>query len=244
MAWIRRILYIFRNFIKSKKPQADTYWQHNRAFGYDRDSGLVRVFLPPSLFKLFSELNYANSAMIEYIQNNNINNINLVYPKGITPTRNNVIDKTMLNIIVGGVNHFPSFPKEKNTSKIDKILNSFDGKEFHEITDIDFLKEIILYCDSDVKNDWPKEKYIDCINSLADEDKEKAILIIRKDRNIGKNTGTLLSPTDRKLGDKFNNIIVLTMYRVLGTIDKGWNGKPLWIPNIKFPKDKFFYNCN
>ncbi|OCG46501.1 hypothetical protein A9G35_05140 [Gilliamella sp. Choc5-1] len=229
---------------KSKKPQADTYWQHSRAFGYDRDSGLVRVFLPPSLFKLFSELNYANSAMIEYIQNNNINNINLVYPKGITPTRNNVIDKTMLNIIVGGVNHFPSFPKEKNTSKIDKILNSFDGKEFHEITDIDFLKEIILYCDSDVKNDWPKEKYIDCINSLADEDKEKAILIIRKDRNIGKNTGTLLSPTDRKLGDKFNNIIVLTMYRVLGTIDKGWNGKPLWIPNIKFPKDKFFYNCN
>ena len=204
MAWIRRILYIFRNFIKSKKPQADTYWQHSRAFGYDRDSGLVRVFLPPSLFKIFSELNYANSEMIEYIQNNNINNINLVYPKGITPTRNNVIDKTMLNIIVGGVNHFPS----------------------------------------DVKNDWPKEKYIDCINSLADEDKEKAILIIRKDRNIGKNTGTLLSPTDRKLGDKFNNIIVLTMYRVLGTIDKGWNGKPLWIPNIKFPKDKFFYNCN
>ena len=123
-------------------------------------------------------------------------------------------------------------------------MNSFDGKEFHEITDIDFLKEIILYCDSDVKNDWPKEKYIDCINSLANEDKEKAILIIRKDRNIGKNTGTLLSPTDRKLGDKFNNIIVLTMYRVLGTIDKGWNGKPLWIPNIKFPKDKFFYNCN
>lgn len=229
---------------KSKKPQADTYWQHSRAFGYDRDPGLVQVFLPPSLFKLFSELNYANSAMIEYIQHNDINNINLVYPKGITPTRNNIIDKTKLNIIVGGVNHFPSFPQEKNTSKIDNILSSFDDKEFHEITDIDLLKEIIQYCDSDVKNDWPKEKYIDCINSLADEDKEKAILIIRKDRNIGKNTGTLLSPTDRKLGDKFHNIIVLTMYRVLGGVDKGWNGKPLWIPNIKFPKDKFFYNVD
>lgn len=227
---------------KSKKPQADTYWQHSRAFGYDRDRGLVRVFLPPSLFKLFSELNYANSAIIEYIQHNDIKDINLVYPKGITPTRNNIIDKTKLNILVGGVNHFPSFPKEKNTLKIDNLLNSFDDKDFHEITDIDLLKEIISYCESDVKNDWPKEKYIDCINSLAAEDKEKAILIIRKDRNISKNTGTLLSPTDRKLGNKFNDIIVLTMYRVLGETGKGWNGKPLWIPNIKFPKEKFFYN--
>ena len=52
----------------------------------------------------------------------------------------------------------------------------------------------------------------------------------------------MLSPTDRLLGDGFNNDIVLTMYRLVGSADKGWDGKPLWMPNIKFPGGICFYN--
>ena len=29
----------------SKKPQADTMWQHSRMFGYDRDSGMMMVYI-------------------------------------------------------------------------------------------------------------------------------------------------------------------------------------------------------
>ena len=66
--------------------------------------------------------------------------------------------------------------------------------------------------------------------------------IVRIDRDISKGTGTMLSPTDRLLGDKFNDDIVLTMYRLVGSVDKGWEGKPLWMPNIKFPDGICFYN--
>ena len=37
----------------SKKPQADTMWQHSRMFGYDRDRGLMKVFIDEDLYKLF-----------------------------------------------------------------------------------------------------------------------------------------------------------------------------------------------
>jgi hypothetical protein len=41
---------------KSKTPQADTFWQHSCMFGYDRDAGLMRIYIPPTLHRLFTEL--------------------------------------------------------------------------------------------------------------------------------------------------------------------------------------------
>ena len=63
---------------------------------------------------------------------------------------------------------------------------------------------------------------------------------MRRNRDIKKGTGTLLSPNDRTLGDRFSDIVVLTMYKVTGK--KGWNNQQLWIPNIKLPgKDTLYY---
>lgn len=225
----------------SKKPQADTFWQHCRAFGYDREEGLVRVYLPASLFKMFSELNNANNAMIEYIEKHGIEGLRLIYPKGINPTRKNVLNKDKLEIIAGGVNHFPSFPTSNNLNEIDALLSDIDNVEFSKI-DVPFIEKIIDLCEAEFHNDWPRKTYVKCIKSLQEKYLKDVILIVRRDRNIGKNTGTLLSPDDRSLGLKFGDKLVLTMYRVNGSIEKGWDGEPLWIPNIKFPKDKFFYN--
>ena len=36
----------------SKKPQADTMWQHSRMFGYDRDPGMMMVYIDENLYKL------------------------------------------------------------------------------------------------------------------------------------------------------------------------------------------------
>ncbi len=43
------------------------------------------------------------------------------------------------------------------------------------------------------------------------------------------------------LGGKFNDVPVLTLYRINGEVEKGWEGKPLWIPNIKLPLGKNFW---
>ena len=68
------------------------------------------------------------------------------------------------------------------------------------------------------------------------------ILTVRIMHNIGKGTGTLLSPTDRKLGDEYPDALVLTMYKITGNRDKGWDGSQIWIPNIKFPGDCAYYS--
>ncbi|MFA6294419.1 MAG: hypothetical protein WC637_21695, partial [Victivallales bacterium] len=82
------------------------------------------------------------------------------------------------------------------------------------------------------------------IRALESADKPKCLLIVRRDRSIGKGTGTLLSPDDRKLGDANPEKLVLTLYRIRGEKAKNWNDKPLWVPNIKFPEGKCFYKTS
>lgn len=57
---------------------------------------------------------------------------------------------------------------------------------------------------------------------------------------VAKGTGALLSPNDWNLGGSFTNQVVLTMYKVTGR--KGWNGRELWVPNIKLPNNVVYYD--
>lgn len=224
---------------KAKSPQADTAWQHCRAFGYDRDPDLVRMFLPPTLFKLFVELNDSSNAIIECIGGDDLSSLSLQYPKGIKPTRASVIDQSKLRIIAGGVNYFPSFSKNSTSKDLDMLLSNYDDKLTDHKVDIKLILEILKHCGSDKpKTDWRAQPFIDCIKSL-DSKYQEAILIVRRNRNIQRGSGTLLSPNDRQWGDKFKDKVTLTMYRVDG--EKDWGGKLVWIPNIKLPK-KNFYN--
>jgi len=228
----------------AKMPQADTFWQHCRMFGYDRDPDLMRVFLPPSLLKLFTELNNGNRALLGQVIAHDPNDVSLLYPPGIKPTRSNVVDKDVLDVIVGGVNYFPNFPKRKFVKQIDNMLSSYAGTGAHDIT-LNNLINLLEKFDSEMKGDWSNISFINCIKALKASDAEnKAILIVRRDRNISKGTGTLLSPDDRSLGDSIKAFPVITLYRVEGEKEKGWDGMPLWIPNIKLPEGKNFFKVD
>ncbi|MDR1763628.1 MAG: Z1 domain-containing protein [Dysgonamonadaceae bacterium] len=228
---------------KSKTPQADTFWQHSRMFGYDRDKGLMRIYTPPSLHRLFTELNNSNQVLIKQIQEFGLDGIQLIYPQGIRPTRKNVIDNDYLNFVTGGVNFFPNNPIEINTEKVDELLSEYTIERETEITTFDYIQQIINLVGSKEIEDWDAEKFIKCVQSLSvKRPTTKCYLIIRRNRDISKGTGTLLSPADRRIGDKFDKALVLTLYRVNGQTSKGWGGKPFWIPNIKFPNDACFYD--
>lgn len=69
---------------------------------------------------------------------------------------------------------------------------------------------------------------------------DKLVLVVRRDRNIGNKTGTMLSEDDRKLGSAITDKSVITLYRNVGDPDKGWDGAPFWMPNLKLPKGKVF----
>ena len=225
----------------SKKPQADTFWQHSRIFGYDREADLVRIYIPLHLYHLFSRLNQANNILIKEILSG-IDKLQIIYPKDINPTRKNVVDNDSVSIVLGGVNIFESLPIDTNTHIIDDLILMYANKE-SEVIDADLIVELLKLTPSESVDDFATQKYISCVNSLKQSrPKVKMRLIVRTDRDIAKGTGTLLSPNDRAIGDVYKNDVVLTMYRLVGSIDKGWDGNPLWIPNIKFPDGLVFYD--
>ena len=137
---------------------------------------------------------------------------------------------------------FPSNPIPSNTPQIDPLVESYIGQE-SIVVDKNMLVQILSHVGSLSNDDFNSTKFISCINALAGKrPSTKYRLIVRTNRDISFGTGTLLSPTDRKLGDSFPEDVVLTLYRVNGDKAKGWNGSPLWIPNIKFPLNTCYYD--
>lgn len=225
----------------SKTPQADTFWQHSRVFGYDREKQMVRIFIPQSLYKLFSDLNASNEMLIKQVEEN-LDRIQLIFPSNIRPTRNTVVNNAYLNLVNGGVNMFASTPLCINVETINNLISSYSDTPFMDV-DTDFVIQLLNLIKCESLEDFNTAKFVACIQGLkAKRPQTRCKLIVRINRDIARNTGTLLSPNDRSLGDRFPKEVVLTMYRIIGNKNKGWDGNPLWIPNIKFPEDCCFYD--
>lgn len=196
--------------------------------------------MPPKLYKLFSDINRTNNNIIAQIQNTRTgNDIKIIYPTGLRPTRKNVLDKKEVGIYSGGVNYFPFYPINKDIEAIDEMLKTFKDDLYY--VSLKMIIRIMEMLGSEDAKDWNVNAFIGFLNSIIEENPlEQARLIIRRNRDIAKGTGTLLSPNDRKLGDEFTEDVVLTLYKVTGS--KGWNDKKLWIPNIKFPGNMVYYS--
>ena len=228
----------------SRKPQADTFWQHSRIFGYDRDPQLIRIFIPESLHKLFVELNKGNEVIAKQIKKG-ISSCQIIYPNNIQPTRRSVIHLEYLDVINGGVNYFPNFPIDNNVEMIDPIVDTLPLTDEPTIVSKDVMVNLLKYCGSNDPDDFDNAKFISCINALFQKRPSiKYKIIVRKNRDIAFGTGTLLSPKDRVIGDKITDDVLLTLYRVKGDRTKGWSGHPLWIPNIKMPEGYCYYDMN
>ena len=225
----------------SKTPQADTFWQHSRIFGYDREKQMVRIFIPKGLYKLFSDLNASNELLISQVEENN-QDIQLIFPNNIRPTRNSVVDNEFVSLMHGGVNLFAATPIRVNVETINQLIAHYASEESVEVNP-ELIVRLLELIKTETLEDFNTDKFIACIQGLkAKRPQLKCELIVRLNRDIAKGTGTMLSPNDRMLGDHFKKEVVLTMYRVTGNIKKGWDGLPLWIPNIKFPEDCCFYD--
>ncbi|MGC7872092.1 Z1 domain-containing protein [Desulfosporosinus sp. SYSU MS00001] len=222
----------------SKKPQADTMWQHSRMFGYDRDPGMMKIFIDEQLYKLFSDINSTNNSIIAQIEQG-IDNIKIYYPIGISPTRKNVLDNKHVEILSGGTNYYPFYPDNDTIEDISKLLKPFSDDEPYYQVNLRFIKEILSHIIT--SPDFKLNAFVSVIETiLSEQPAGQGILIVRRERNVAQGTGALLSPNDWKLGGTFLNKIVLTMYQVTGT--KGWGGKALWVPNIKLPHDTVYYD--
>ena len=232
-----QIVYYCRS---AKTPQADTSWQHARMFGYDREPGLCRIFSPRPLIKLFRELNDANNALFDTLQNKGPQAVSILTPAGTKPTRINVVLREDLMVVAGGVNYFPMLPTSTNLKELDALLGA---KEDERSIPLAEAEKILRMFGIEKPDLWHRHSFPDCVETLwKNKAKYDCLLIVRTERSISKGTGTLLSPTDRQLGMKHRDQLVLTMYRLKGEKSKGWEDRPLWVPNIKFPNGTYFYS--
>lgn len=222
----------------SKKPQADTMWQHSRMFGYDRDQGMMKVFIDESLYKLFSDINATNNSIIAQIERG-IQNVKIYYPNNLSPTRKNVMDNDYVEVISGGTNYYPFNPDNDSVDAVSDILKNFSEDEPHYQVSLCFIKEILKHIIP--SPDFKLSAFLSVIEILLSEmPAAQGILIVRRGRNVTQGTGALLSPNDWRLGGTITDRVVLTMYQLTGT--KGWKRKNLWVPNIKLPHDTLYYD--
>ena len=224
----------------SKKPQADTMWQHSRMFGYDRDPGLMMVYIDEHLYKLFSDINATNNSIIAQAEKG-IENIKVYYPEGLNPTRKNVLDSDHVAVISGGTNYYPFYPDNDDIETISGILQSFSDSEPYYQVSLRLIKEILSHIIA--SPDFKMKAFQSVLDTiLAEHPAAQGILIVRRGRNVAQGTGALLSPNDWQLGQSFTSKPILTMYQVTGT--KGWGGRQLWVPNIKLPNDIVYYDVS
>lgn len=222
----------------SKKPQADTMWQHSRMFGYDRDPGLMMVYIDENLYKLFSDINATNNSIISQVERG-IEDVKIYYPEGLNPTRKNVLDNDHVEILSGGTNYYPFYPDNDSIEGISALLESFTDEEPYYQVSLRLLKEVLSHIIA--SPDFKIKAFQSVIDTiLAETPTGQGILIVRRGRNVAQGTGALLSPNDWQLGASFQDKVVLTMYQVTGT--KGWGGKQLWVPNIKLPSNTMYYD--
>lgn len=224
----------------AKKPQADTMWQHSRMFGYDRDPGMMKVFIDENLYKLFADINATNNAIIAQVERGT-KDIKLYYPEGLNPTRKNVLDNKRVSVLSGGTNYYPFDPKNATIADIDKLLTPFSDDEPYYQVSLRLVKEVFKHIVP--SDDFKQESFISILDMImAEHPTSQAILIVRRGRNVAKGTGALLSPNDWKLGSSFTDKVVLTMYQMTG--EKGWNGQKIWVPNIKLPDNTMYYDVS
>jgi hypothetical protein len=225
----------------ARTPQADTYWQHCRMFGYDRDRSLMRLFVPFSIFKLFQELNESQKALIKQISLYGIDDTHLLYANGIRPTRKAVIDSKRLDQIVGGVNYFAAFPVNNTLQDLDSLLLSYDGRGFVDCPTSLIVNILSHIASENQASDWNSKEYINALNMVAEKENLKtAKIFVSARRRITKGKGTMLSEKDRINIDKYTSDIALIMYRMVDDLELGW-GAPIWMPNIKLPEGFTFF---
>ena len=223
----------------AKRPQADTMWQHSRMFGYDRDPGLMAVYLTTELYKLFSNINAGNNSIISQVEKG-VEKIQVFYPEGLNPTRKNVIDIRMVDLVAGGTNYYPNDPDNNTVEILNSILRSFDSHESYQVS-LKMLDEILSHIVPSA--DFNISAFRGVIRALlSDNPMAQGVLIVRRNRAVTQGTGSLLSPNDRILGDQYSDKVVLTMYQIDGEL--GWKHTDLWIPNIKLPAFINYYDVH
>jgi hypothetical protein len=230
---------------ESRIPQQDTIWQHCRMFGYDRVAGLSRMFMPGDLFDLFSETHAANDVLVKLVSEGKAADVQILTGTRARPTRRSVVDQSLFSQFVGGVNYFPNSPDQEKWGDeyLDTELERLSPDDADLEVPIEEFFNIFGRFESSNTGEWSTSTFLTALKMYMDHRgaKKSGLILIRRNRDVAFGTGTLLSANDRNRTLLTRDKPVLVLYRLNGSLDKGWDGRSFWVPNIKLP-DGFVFN--
>lgn len=124
-----------------RSPQADTVLQHARMYGYRRkDIGLLRLFLPPVLHRVFKAINKMERGLRELIARRPAEEFRGIYLENrLSPTRKNILAPGSIGVYSAGGIYNPAQVMRNetvkvSTEKIDEILANFKNKGYEEVS--------------------------------------------------------------------------------------------------------------
>jgi hypothetical protein len=231
-----------------KRPQADTVLQHARMYGYRRkDLGLLRLFLPKELHKIFQSIYAMETTLRKLIEQQPGEKFRALYLEdGLTPTRKNVLAPGSLGIYSAGSSYNPAQilrtdDVTKVTRGIDKLVEDIGDKKYKNVA-IGSLLKLIDSCVPDpeeAEGVWDKEAITAALKELAKaRESDNAYLYVDRNRDLRESRresqGILTSgeaetvPTD------------LPTLFLLRTTDHG-KSNAAWWPQVRFPAGPYAF---
>lgn len=231
----------------SRSPQIDTVLQHARMYGYRKqDQAYLRFYTTNTLFGLFSNIYESDRLLREMVFDKTPNHmqailLNRTHNTNLRPTRNNVIPLDQISLFLPGTRYFPYSPIHANIEILNEMLSVFLNNSKPVQVEIDYLISILLLTKSDKISgeSWDDEAIIVCLKNLKSQYNNIGYITVRIDRDIKKGARAMLSEDDTRLYVK--EFPTLTMYRYIGSKEKGWEGVPIWVPNLRFPDGQSFF---
>ena len=231
-----------------KRPQADTVLQHARMYGYRRkDIGLLRLFLPRELHRVFRAINKMEKGLRDFIAKHAGEDFRGVYVEsGLSATRKNILAPGAVGVYTAGANYNPAQvlrdrSVKQNTSKIDDMLAKVANKGSIELplSEIEKLINLTMPDPAESEFVWNPVAVSSSLSQLAKLlNQRTGHIYVDRDRGLKENrreTQGVISGGEQ--GELPNDQIALFMLRT-----KPERGEfASWWPQIRFPDGRYAF---
>lgn len=231
-----------------KAPQADTVLQHARMYGYRRkDLGLLRLFLPQELHRVFRAINRMEGSLRELIANNPSEEFRGMYIEGgLNPTRKSVLVPGSVGVYTGGGSYNPAQILRDptviaRTEKLDRRLHAIADGTVIEMP-IDEIMSIVALTNSDAAKSehvWDVLAIAESIGQCATMRKQKVgYVYVDRERDLREarreTQGILTGGESSKASSDHVTLFLLR------TKAHGKNGAAWW-PQVRFPAGQYAF---
>ena len=231
-----------------RSPQADTVLQHARMYGYRRrDIGILRLFLPPELHKVFIAINSMERSLRELIAVQANEDFRGLYVEGnLKPTRKSVLVPGAVGVYTAGASYNPAQIRRcegdsKNLQKIDQMLAHIDSQKSSEmsVSDMKSLLQMIVPDELEMEHVWDSMAIAECIEQCANIiGSQFGVVYVDRDRDLverRRETQGIL--TGGEVSRVRSDLPSIFMIRTAAK-----PGRPAaWWPQVRFPAGRYAF---